>query len=50
MPTANDRFREAFGWEPQYSTVSEGLDQTVGQWVESGTVRETGDGFEWTGE
>lgn len=32
MPTANDRFRETFGWEPEYPTYEEGLDHVVETW------------------
>lgn len=50
MPTGNDRFREAFGWAPRYPTVAAGIDQVVERWLESGTIRERGGGYEWTGE
>jgi nucleoside-diphosphate-sugar epimerase len=49
MPTTNDRLRDAFGWAPQYPTVEEGLERVVARWRETGTVRATGEGFEWTG-
>lgn len=49
MPTTNDRFREAFDWEPEYPTVQEGLDQVVERWREEGTIRETEGGYEWNG-
>ncbi|WP_440991594.1 NAD-dependent epimerase/dehydratase family protein [Haloarchaeobius baliensis] len=38
MPTSNDRFREAFDWEPAYPTVEEGLAQVVSRWQETGEV------------
>jgi len=50
MPTTNDRFREAFGWEPEYPTIQEGLDQVVERWREEGTIREAEGGYEWNGE
>jgi nucleoside-diphosphate-sugar epimerase len=49
MPTTNDRLRDAFGWEPRYATVEEGLDRVVERWRAAGTVTPSGEGFEWTG-
>jgi nucleoside-diphosphate-sugar epimerase len=49
MPTTNDRFREAFDWEPRYDTYREGLDAVVERWRADGTIRETGEGYEWAG-
>ncbi|WP_276260047.1 NAD-dependent epimerase/dehydratase family protein [Haloglomus litoreum] len=48
MPTTNERLREAFDWEPAYPTHREGLDQVVERWRETGTIRATGEGYEWT--
>ncbi len=47
MPTTNDRFGEAFGWEPEYPTVRDGLDAVVERWREDGVLRETEDGYVW---
>jgi nucleoside-diphosphate-sugar epimerase len=30
--TTNARFRQNFGWEPQYSTYREGLQQIIAEW------------------
>lgn len=49
MPTSNERFREAVDWEPQYSTYPEGLREVVETWVRDGTLRETGEEYEWNG-
>jgi nucleoside-diphosphate-sugar epimerase len=38
MPTSNDRFRDAFDWEPEYPTVERGLDRVVSEWERSGEV------------
>lgn len=48
MPTANDRLREAFGWEPEHRTVESGLDKVVAAWQEDGTVSDSPAGVEWT--
>lgn len=54
MPTTNDRFREAFDWEPTLPTVEEGIERVVDRWLEEGTVRERrtdgGYGYEWIDE
>ena len=50
MPTHNDRFREAFGWTPEYPTVEEGLDRVVDRWAADGTIAQGAEGFEWTGK
>lgn len=47
MPTTNERFREATGWEPRYPTYRDGLEQVVETWANDGTLRETADGYEW---
>lgn len=49
MPTTNERLREAFGWEPAFPTVDDGLDQVVETWQDDGTIRKTSGGYEWTG-
>jgi len=49
MPTTNERLREAFDWSPGYPTVDEGVEQVVERWHETGAVRETEGGREWTG-
>jgi nucleoside-diphosphate-sugar epimerase len=36
MRTSNARFREAFAWQPRYSTYREGLDQIVQAWRNEG--------------
>lgn len=50
MPTTNERLREAFGWEPAFPTVDDGLDQVVETWQDDGTIRKTSEGYEWTGD
>lgn len=51
MPTTNERFRDAFDWEPTLSTYRVGLDRVVDRWLEDGTVRELPDGgLEWVGD
>lgn len=47
MPTTNDRFRDATGWEPTYPTYRDGLRRVVEAWVEDGTLRETPAGYRW---
>lgn len=49
MPTTNDRFREVTDWRPTYPTVEDGLEAVVERWIETGTLRETDDGYAWTG-
>jgi hypothetical protein len=41
MPTSNDRFRDATGWEPRHPSHEEGLAQVVATWVDDGTLWET---------
>lgn len=50
MPTTNEKFRNTFGWEPQYSTVEDGLTQAVEEWIGTGMLAESDDGYEWVGE
>ena len=50
MPTSNDRFHDATGWEPMYPTYREGLSQVVSTWLNDGTLRETETGYIWSGE
>ncbi len=50
MATANDMFEREIGWEPMYPTFREGLQQVVETWVNDNTLRETPEGYEWTGE
>ncbi len=38
MPTNNQAFRDAFGWEPGYPSYEEGLEQVVERWLEDGTI------------
>ena len=38
MPTSNDKFRRATGWEPTYSTYQDGLEQIVETWTDDGTL------------
>jgi nucleoside-diphosphate-sugar epimerase len=47
MPTSNDRFRDATGWEPRHPSHEEGLAQVVATWVDDGTLRETVGGYAW---
>jgi nucleoside-diphosphate-sugar epimerase len=49
MPTTNERFREAFDWEPRYPTVEQGLDEVVDRWRKNGLLRKTEGEFAWTG-
>jgi len=49
MPTAAERFKSEFGWEPRYPTYREGLDAVVERWLEEGTLAETEEGYEWRG-
>lgn len=49
MPTTSDRFRETFDWEPTVPTCEQGLERIIERWLEDGTIRETGDGYEWVG-
>lgn len=49
MPTSNDRFRDAFGWSPEYPTIVEGVAQVVDRWSEGGTISDGLRGYEWTG-
>lgn len=50
IPTDNDRFSEAFDWQPEYPTIETGLDQVVDTWEENGVIEERGDGYEWAGD
>ncbi|WP_137287502.1 NAD-dependent epimerase/dehydratase family protein [Halorussus salinisoli] len=50
MPTTAEKFRRDFAWKPRYPTYREGLDAVVRRWREEGWLRETGDGYEWSGE
>lgn len=50
FPTTNEAFARATGWRPQYPTYREGLCQVVDTWANDGTLRETADGYEWSGE
>lgn len=47
MPTSNDRFHDATGWEPMYPTYHEGLTQVVSTWNNDGTLRDTAEGTTW---
>jgi nucleoside-diphosphate-sugar epimerase len=38
MPTSSDKFRRATGWEPDYPTYRDGLEQIVETWAEDGTL------------
>lgn len=49
MPTTNERLRREVGWEPDYPTYREGLEQVVETWREEGTLRRTDDGYVWAG-
>jgi hypothetical protein len=49
FPTSAEPFREDFGWAPSLPTYSEGLDRVVERWLESGRLRETDGGYEWSG-
>ncbi|WP_224336799.1 NAD-dependent epimerase/dehydratase family protein [Haloprofundus halobius] len=40
MPTTNERFRAATGWEPTYPTYREGLRQVVDEWREDETLED----------
>lgn len=50
MPTNSELFRSDTGWQPTYPTYREGLKQIVERWINDGTLRETPEGYEWTGE
>lgn len=50
MPTSNDRFHDATGWEPTYPTYREGLSQVVSTWLNDGTLREMETGYTWSDE
>jgi hypothetical protein len=50
MPTTNERFREAFDWEACFPTCRDGLADVVETWNENGMLRNTGAGYEWSGE
>ncbi|MFC3478269.1 NAD-dependent epimerase/dehydratase family protein [Halobacterium litoreum] len=45
--TGNDRFREAFDWEPLYPTHEAGLEQVVERWRADGVVVPTDGGWQW---
>lgn len=47
MPTSNAKFREAFGWTPEYPDVEAGLNQVVRSWRTSGTSQETDSEVVW---
>lgn len=40
MPTSADRFEADVGWEPEYPTYREGLEQVVETWEADGTLAE----------
>ncbi len=40
MPTTNERAREELGWEPEYPTYREGLEEVVETWRADGTLDE----------
>ncbi|WP_313691711.1 NAD-dependent epimerase/dehydratase family protein [Halorarum halobium] len=48
MPTSNDRFTAATGWEPTYPNCENGLEQVASTWEADGTLRETDGGYAWT--
>ena len=50
MPTSNDRFHDATGWEPMYPTYQDGLSQVVSTWLNNGILRETDTGYTWVNE
>ena len=50
MPTTNERFRDAFGWQPEYPMVASGLDHVVETWRKNDVIRQTQGGFEWVAE
>ena len=50
MATNNERFRDAFDWEPRYPSYREGLEQVLERWRETGVIRMDGDSTEWVGE
>lgn len=47
--TANDRFRGAFDWAPEYPDHEAGLAQVAAAWREDGTLERDGEGWAWTG-
>lgn len=49
MPASNARFRDETDWSPQFPTYREGLAHVVEQWIESGDLVETADGYAWAG-
>jgi len=49
FPTDSGRFREAFGWAPEYPTYREGLDRVVERWRAEGALVEDDDGPRWEG-
>ena len=50
FPTRSEKFRRDTGWEPNYPTYQEGLEQVIQTWEDEGTIRKTGEGYEWAGE
>lgn len=51
MATSNERFSEAFGWEPELPSVREGVDRVVANWRDAGTIEPDGEGgYRWVGE
>ena len=47
MPTSNDRMRDVFDWAPTYSTVRDGVEQVVEQWLTDGTLQQAGGELTW---
>ncbi len=49
MPTTNQKFKRATGWEPTYPSYTDGLQQVVDSWLDDGTLTEQGGGYKWNG-
>lgn len=49
FPTRAERFRRAYGWQPEYPTYRGGLDAVVDRWRREGVLVEADDGYEWRG-
>ncbi len=49
MPTTNERFKETFGWIPEYPTIESGIDAVIDTWEATGVIESTPDGYSWHG-
>ena len=48
VPTSNEPFKSATGWEPNFPTVRDGLAEVVERWETEGTIRREGTEVTWT--